>query len=243
MIEVAENPRAVIGDNMPADPYAAMQIHVETLFETAQGFLDGDPITDQQTADTVSMLIDEARKARKDADAMRKDEVKPHDEARAAVQAKWMPLLARLELVNDTAKRALVPFLAKKEAERIEAERLARLEADRKAEEARQALAEAGTDITARADAETVLKAADKATKAANRIGKEKAQATGGSRAIGLRTHFFPVLTDAAAALKHYRAAQPAALKAWLIEQAEKDVRSGSRAIPGFNIESEQVAQ
>jgi hypothetical protein len=148
-----------------------------------------------------------------------------------------------LELVNDTAKKALVPFLAAQEAKRIEAERLARMEAARLAQEAQQALAEAGANITARADAEIALKAADKAAKDANRIGKEKAHASGGGRAIGLRTRFYPVLSDAAAALKHYRATQPRLLKAWLIEQAEKDVQSGSRSIPGFTIESQQVAQ
>lgn len=243
MIDVAENPRAVIGANMPADPYAAMQIHIEALYETAQGFLDGDPITDQQTADTVSLLIDEARKARKEADTMRKDEVKPHDEARAAVQAKWMPLLARLELVNDTAKKALTPYLAAKEAERIEAERIARIEADRKAEEARAALAAASTDLTARAAAETALKDANKASKAADKIGKGKAHATGGSRAIGLRSYWIPTLVDPMAALKHYIATQPALLKDWLLDQAAKDIHGGTRAIPGFTITEDRRAQ
>lgn len=237
------NAPAPMGHNLPTDPHAAMQIHAEALFETAQGFLDGEPIADQQTADTVSMLIDEARKAAKDADAMRKAEAKPYDDGKAAVQAKWKPVAARLELVADTAKRALVPFLAAQEAKRIEVERLARAEAAQKAREAQEALSTAGTDITARAAAEDAIAAAQDAEKVADRIAKQKAHATGGSRAIGLRSYWVPTLTDAAAALKHYRAAQPDALKAWLLDQAEKDVRGGARAIPGFTIDEERRAQ
>ena len=33
------------------------------------------------------------------------------------------------------------------------------------------------------------------------------------------------------------------ALKEWLLEQANKDVRSGARAIPGFEIKHERVAR
>lgn len=237
------NAPAPIGHNLPADPFAAMQIHVEALFETAQGFLDGDPITDQQTADAVSQLIDEARRARKDADGLRAEEKKPHDEAAKAVQAKWKPLLDRCDLVNDTAKKALTPFLAAQEAKRIEAERLARAEADRKAEEARQALAAASTDLTAREAAESALKEADKAAEEADRIAKEKAHAKGEGRAVGLRSYWVPALTDPKAALKHYMTAQPQALKDWLLDQAEKDVRAGARSIPGFTITEERRAQ
>lgn len=239
----APNPRAVIGDNMPADPFEAMSIHIDALFETAQGFLDGEPIADQNTADTVSLLIDEARKAAKDAEAMRKVEAKPFDDGKAAVQTKWKPVLSRLDLVADTAKKALVPFLAAKEAERIERERLARIEADRLAAEARAKFAAASTDLTARQAAETALKDADKALKDANRIGKEKAHASGGGRAIGLRSYWVPSLVDPKEALRHYMMAQPDALKEWLLDQAEKDVLSGSRTIPGFTISEERRAQ
>jgi hypothetical protein len=63
------------------------------------------------------------------------------------------------------------------------------------------------------------------------RLDKQKPLATGGERAIGLVDRFTPELTDSCAALKHYRERQAAeGLKAWLLEQAEKDVRAG---LPG----------
>src|SRR3546814_19487920 len=53
-------PRA-IGHNNPPEPtpYEAILTDVQDLSETAQGFLDGDPINDQATADMVAKLRSE----------------------------------------------------------------------------------------------------------------------------------------------------------------------------------------
>src|SRR3546814_4859603 len=61
---------APIGHNNPPEPtpYEAILTDVQDLSETAQGFLDGDPINDQATADMVAKLIDEARKGQKAAE-------------------------------------------------------------------------------------------------------------------------------------------------------------------------------
>src|SRR3546814_5281822 len=71
---------------------------------------------------------------------------------------------------------------------------------------------------------------------------KAKAHASGGSRAIGLRTYYTAELVDPVAALKHYKQAQPEALKAWLLDQGQKDVSAGKRAIPGFAIKEDRRA-
>src|SRR3546814_8147011 len=60
---------------------------------------------------------------------------------------------------------------------------------------------------------------------------------SGGSRAIGLRSYWMAELVDPVAALRHYKQAQPEALKAWLLEQGQKDASAGKRAIPGFRSE------
>ena len=78
--------------------------------------------------------------------------------------------------------------------------------------------------------------------KEAGRAGKAKAHATGGERAIGLRSRWDTVLVDPVAALRHYRNRQPDALKQWLLEQAEADVRAGQRTIPGFTITERRIA-
>ena len=250
MIDVLENPRAVMGGNNPPEltPYEAIKLHIDDLMETAQGFLDGEPITTQAMADEVGKLLDEARKARLSADEQRKVEAKPHDDAKKAVQTRWTPLsdekTGKCALIAATAKKALAPFLAAEQAKKDEIAAEARREADRKAEEAQAALRAANaTDLTARANADALLKDAGKAAKAATRAGKDKAMAAGGSRSVSLRTVWSASLSDSVKALKHYKATRPEDLKAWLLEQAERDVSSGMRAIPGFNISSEQVAQ
>src|SRR3546814_4413489 len=57
-----------------------------------------------------------------------------------------------------------------------------------------------------------------------------RSHASGGSRAIGLRTYYTAELVDPVAALKHYKQAQPEALKAWLLDQGQKDVSAGKRS-------------
>src|SRR3546814_3975901 len=99
-------------------------------------FLDGDPINEQATADMVAKLIDEARKGQKAAEDLRKEEAKPFDDGKKAVQAKGTPITdekkGKHALIISVAKKALVPWLEHLEAEqRADAERK-RKEADRK---------------------------------------------------------------------------------------------------------------
>src|SRR3546814_20105519 len=74
------------------------------------------------------------------------------------------------------------------------------------------------------------------AAREAAKADKTKAHASGGSRAIGLRTYYTAELVDPVADLKHYKQAQPEALKAWLLDQGQKDVSAGKRASPGLAI-------
>src|SRR3546814_427631 len=100
----------------------------------------------------------------------------------------------------------------------------------------------AGTDLAAAEQAEGARRVADKAEREAAKADKTKAHASGGSRAIGLRTYYTAELVDPVAALKHYKQAQPEALKAWLLDQGQKDVSAGKRAIPGFAIKEDRRA-
>jgi hypothetical protein len=108
------------------------------------------------------------------------------------------------------------------------------------AELARQAHQEASGNLTAQEDAERLLKAASAAEKDAARAERQKAHATGGERAVGLRSVWIAELTDAREALRHYRERAPLLLKEWLLEQARADVRAGIRSIPGFAITEER---
>src|SRR3546814_8104364 len=79
----------------------------------------------------------------------------------------------------------------------------------------------AATDLAAAEQAEEARRVADKAEREAAKADKTKAHASGGSRAIGLRTYYTAELVDPVAALKHYKQAQPEALKARSEEHTE----------------------
>jgi hypothetical protein len=229
--------------NAPADPAVLFAEEIDDLMLEARNYLDGEPIANEQQAEAVSSLLNRLRRVAKDADAARATEKKPHDEAGKAVQAKWKPIIDKAELAASTAKQALAPWLRQiEEQQRREAE-LARQEAERLARIAAESHAQSIGNLEATEDAERLLKAAEGAQKFAAKAEKQKAHATGGERAVGLVDRYTPELIEPVEALKHYRTTQPEALKAWLLSQAEKDVRAGARSIPGFTIHHERVAR
>jgi hypothetical protein len=235
---------ATIGDNNPPEPinsaYEAIKLDIDDLFETAQGFLDGDPIENQETADLVNKLIDNARKARGAAEAQRKLEAKPFDDGKAAVQALWTPLTdekkGRCALIIDTAKRALTPWLNKLEEEKREVARKAREEADKAAAAAREAL-QVSIDLEARERAEALLEEAKKAEKVATKAENSKAHAKGGEgRATGLRSRFHPEIVDPVILARHFWLTRREEVEEALLIIARKEVNAGARTIPGCNI-------
>lgn len=250
MASMADNPRAVVGNNNPPEltPLEAMTAHIGDLFETAQGFLDGEPIANQETADLLNKLIDDALQAEKDGTAARIAETKPLDDAKKAIMDAWRPLVdkdtGKCRLIISTARKALTPWL-NAEQDRIEAEAAeARRIADEKLAAAQEAMRTSNAaDLAERERVEGLLKEAGRADRQAHSAGKQKAMASGGRRASSLRTVWTATLTNPAAALKHYRDTRPDELKTWLAEQALRDVAAGVRSIPGVIITSEQVAQ
>lgn len=229
--------------NMPADPATLFGEEIEDLLLEARNHLDGEPIASEEQAQAVASLLNRLRRLGNDADDARIAEKRPHDMAAKAVQEKWKPILAKADLAASTAKQALAPWLSKVEAEQRAAAEAIKAEAERLALEAAEKHRVATGDLHAREQAEQLLKDADRAAKAAAKADKAKPLATGGERAIGLVDVFTPVLDDPIAALRHYRETQPDLLKAWLMDQASKDVRSGARFIPGFTIEHTRTAR
>jgi uncharacterized membrane protein YccC len=228
-------------NNPPVDPFDAFSAHIGDLFEEAKNFLDGAGVESQGQADAVATLMDQLRKAAKDADKARTEEKKPHDDAAKAVQSKWKPLLDKADLATRTAKDALAPWLQKLEDEKRAIADAARREADAKAAAAAEAIRQAQSlDLAAQEQAEALLKAAKQSEAAANRAENDKAHAHGGSRAAHLRSYWTPALTDPSAALRHYVTTNPEAVKAFLLDLAVKDVASGKRQVPGFEITEER---
>lgn len=227
--------------NAPADPFEAFSLHIDDLYEQAEQYLDGEPIATPEQAEDVSRILNMVRKAGNDADDARKTEKKPHDDAAKAVQTKWKPILEKCDLAAQVAKRALAPWLEAEEARQRAAAQALKEEARQKAE----AVAQANIDPTSlagqayqRAAREEVISIEAEAAK----LEKKPVQARGGERAVSLRSVWTATLSDPCAALKHYRERRPEDLKAWLLEQAQQDVRAGARAIPGFEITEEKRA-
>jgi NADH dehydrogenase/NADH:ubiquinone oxidoreductase subunit G len=235
---------APLGHNNPPDPFAAIKAHVDDLMVEAKNFCDGAAVESQDQADTVARLIEDFRQAAKAADEARKEEARPFDEGKAAVQEKYAALIADTKSQKGAIVRALealkatlTPWLQARELERQEAARKAQEEAAAKAAEAAAAMRAANpASLDDQEAAAEMVAGAEEAIKAAAALEKARSHAKGDGRAIGLRKTYRPILTDRKAALVHYAATRPDDLVAFLCRLAETDVREGKRSIPGFDV-------
>jgi hypothetical protein len=210
-----------IGHNNPP-PVDAFALHIEDLFALVSGSTASPVATDEQEAQ-LDALLDDVRKARKDADAQRAVEKKPHDDAAKAVQAAWKPLLDKCDAAADAIKALLTPYRTAKQRAKDEAARLAREEAEARQRAAQEAL-KASDDLEERFAAEQQLKAASKLAAVANRIDRE---------ATGLRTHWEAEITDRKAALLHLIALHPERFEALIQQIADEEARGVRAPIPG----------
>jgi hypothetical protein len=234
---------APIGHNNPP-AFEAISLHVSDLMTEARNWCDGSAIESQPQADTVAKLIDDFRAAAKAADDARKEEAKPFDEGKAAVQEKYAVLIAdtksqkgQIVRALEALKATLTPWLQKLERERREAEEAARKAAEEKARAAAEAMrATSMADLEGREAAEALVSEAEAAQHAADAIGKDRAHAKGDGRAIGLKKFYRAELTDRKAALIHYLTNRPEDIVGILQRLADTDVREGKRTIPGFNV-------
>lgn len=231
-------------NNPPADPFGALSAHIEDLYAEARNWLDGEPVTTQAQADEIARLLDLIRDAEKLADEARKEENKPFDEGKAAVQAKYAPLIADTKAVRgktvlaaEACKAALAPWRQAQEAIKQEAARKAREEAEAAARAAAEAMrASQVDDLAAREEAERLVREADQAAKLANRA--DKAATTG----TGLRSYWSPKLVDGVAAARHYWLTDRQACEEFFLSLANRDTRQGIRTIPGFEVVEERRA-
>lgn len=220
---------AGMGDNNPP-PFEAWSLHIEDLFQLANGI--GNATNDEQEA-ALDALLDDFRKAKKEADKERAAEKKPHDDAAKAVQAKWKPLLDRCDIAAEAIKRALTPYRAEKQRAKDEAARKAREEAER-AHKAAQA-AFKSDDLDDRLEAERLASQAKAMQVQANKIDRQS---------TGLRTFWEAEITDRKAALLHYLAREPDQFAALIQSLADKDARNEAtrRDIPGVKFHERKVA-
>lgn len=239
------NQIATIGHNQPKlSPFELMAEHINDLHGEALQWLDGEPVTTQQQADALNTLENRIRQAAKDAEAMRKAEVAPLDEAKAEIQGRFNPLIGETKTVKgktvkaiEAIKAALRPYLLELDRKIQEDAKRAREEADAAQAIAAKAMAERDhSNLAQNEEAERLAVLAKEADQTAARIAKEKAHAKGDGRATGLRSVWKAKMTDEQTAANWMWKEHRAELMAFVQEYADKATRAGKRTIPGFEI-------
>ena len=249
LLELAENPAAVAGHNLPPEPtpFEQSKTEIEDLFLEAKNWLDGEPVQTQEQADAVARLMTELRAAVKRADERRIAENKPFDEGKAAVQQRYNPLIqkdrGKADIAIATCKQALVPFLAREEAERAARADALRREADERQEAARDAMRASHMNLADREIAEWLLLDAHAAGRRATKEEKTKSAARGGGRAISMRTRYRAAITDRREVARFMWVTCPEQFDALLLRLAQAFVDAGRRTIPGIEVLEERSAQ
>lgn len=242
---------ASIGHNKGPElsPYERIKEKIESLYEEALAYLDGEAIATQGQADDVSNLMNMLRDAREEADEARKEENKPFDEGKAAVQAKYAPLIADTKSVKgktvlavEACKKALAPWLQKLDEEKRAAAEKARLEAEEKQRIAQEAIRSAqAADLASREAAEQQLQEAKKAEAAAKKAEADRGRAGGGvGRKASLRTYYIAEIHDLKEFTRYVWANYQDDMRTYLNQRAQWMVDQGKRDIPGITVREDR---
>lgn len=243
----AENPRAVIGDNQPPEtPFEQSKREIDDLWLEATNWLDGEPISTAEQAAEIEKLSAMIQAAIKRAEANRKVEKDPLDEAVKEIQDRYNTLIGDNKSVTGIAVKAraaclqaLAPWRKKQADEKAAAAAAARAEADRKAEEARAAFAASNVDnLAERHEAEQKLAEAQQAEKVANR---EERNVSVGNR---LRTVRRAEIVDMKAFAAWFWGAHRSALEEFFKAEAARLLRANvglTREIHGVVIHTDEV--
>jgi hypothetical protein len=221
----------MIGHNNPP-VFEGYSLHIEDLFKLISDTTAGAEVQSDEQEAALDGLLDDVRQARKDADAARADEKRPHDEAAKAVQAKWKPLLDRCDMAAAEIKHLLTPYRTAKQKAKDEAARAAREEAEARQRIAQEAF-KASDDLEARFAAEEQIKLARKLVTQANKIDRT---------ATGLRTSYRTEVTDYTAFGKWAWEHRRDEYQQFLDELANLEGRRGPVTIPGMIVHTERNA-
>ena len=219
---------AKIGDNRsPLDT-------IQDLYDEAKNWLDGNvDITTKKQADALTLLKRELRAAGNAADAARKEEARPFDEGKAAVQAKFNPFIQPKKGKVDRAiamiQEVLGPWLLEQTRLKRENDKRLAAEAIKAKAEADAAIQASSGDLEAREEAEHRLADAKEAEKIAARAAKQNV-------AKGAQSRWDVELVNATEAARHFWTVCPELFEDLLISIAKGDVANGARKIPGFTI-------
>jgi len=219
------------GHNNPP-PEATFGLHIDELFSLLSDTLAGGEVDNDDKEAAIDGLMDDFRKAGKDADKARAEEKKPILEAGKAVDAKWKPITEKADRGVTACKEALTPYRVAKQRAKDEAARKAREEAAAKEKAAQEALRQSD-DLEAKFRAEQELEQAKKLAAVANKIDRS---------ATGLRTTWEAEITDKKAALLFYLNKYPEAFLDLIQTFADRDARGARPAVPGITYHERKKA-
>lgn len=224
-------------------PFDELEHDIQELYDEAKNWADGEPISSKEQHDAVTEIFKGLQKLGKKAEEMRKTEVKPHDDAKKAVQERFNKLIGDTKSVTGTVvrgKKELNTLLAEWRAEQLKikeaeaAELRAKAEADRL--EAEEAIRASSGNIEEREKAEELLADAQDTQKMATQFTNKAAKSK------GVKSVFTPEITDAKLAIKHYWVKDQQPFIDLVNSLAKKDVNAGVRDIAGFKVTETKVA-
>ena len=245
--ELAERAEAA-GKEMPADlPYDAekafaFRLRVNAFADAAGAWKEIKVIKSQAQAERLTDFVRGAQELEKQIEEQRKAEKKPWDDKADAVHAIYKPLSDAMKLTAAWMKPMAAAWLdaeaARKRAEAAEQKRIADEQA---AEAARQlARAEASNDVMGMIEAEASRKAAaDLAKAAAAPIKAKMGSASGGGRAMSMRTQAYAEITNQNAVYMAFR--EHPKVVDLLQSLADEAMRSG-KGCPGAERKERSIA-
>lgn len=153
-----------IGHNGAPDPIDAICSQYEAYRSEAENWTDGTPVENEAQMKAVDALRKTMRQWRLDLEAGQKSATAPLYDAYKAEGARWNPTIADAKRIEGCLVACVDTFKRKLAAEKEEAERLARAEANRKMREAQEAAARANAaDLEAQRAAAMAQREAEEA--------------------------------------------------------------------------------
>jgi hypothetical protein len=228
---------AAIGDNSGD---LSLSEQIKDYATQALTWLRKAGITDTASKDRAANYRQELLRLKKDADAHRVAEKKPHDDAVKAVQKKWVPLIDEADLAAEKLRWALTDFMTA-EKRKIEAEQRAKYEAEQKAAAAARAEIEAQRAKQMRDDPIAALTSPEPELPPMPVVPERVVVQAGGQRGrkTGLREVTKYIVKDHKAALAFFADSEDVRdLVAKLAERASK----AGVAVPGVEKKIEEVA-
>lgn len=220
--------------NNPPDPIDEALAPFGDFISEAENWLDGAAVENERQMKAVDDLTKQLKAAKKAVEAAEESEAKPFYDQWKAAKARYKPTLDDLDRMVKGLVAAVDGFKRKLAAEKAEAERKAREEADRAMREAQEAArAAAATDIEAQRTAAAAQAAAEEAQRIAAAASKDTVK--------GMRTVTRYEITDHRALLNWIARNDREAITAFIEEWARRNHKENQSA-EGLRVWTEKEA-